>query len=561
MTIKIKYISGLDKAISSGSFEDYNEIDHLTGFPGERISFQLLIDKRADEITGDDYPLLIIPKISGDLSEYATVRAVRNVPSTVNLRGRADADYISLKPALLPDLLSPLSHGKMCGVTPNALTSLWIELDIPEDISKRGISILTVKLSEHTNRPSDQQTELEKSISIEIIDAKIPEQKIKFTQWFHADCLSDYYGVEKWSDRHFCIIENFAKCAVKNGINMIYTPLLTPPLDNESDNRDIQLADITVTEGKYSFSWGKLDKWIDVMDRVGVKYFEIGHLFTQGGAKNATKAMGTVDGRYERLFPADTPSNDPEYVKFLRTLLTSFISHMKARGDDSRCTFHISDEPPIEALETYLAAKAGIADLIESYDVMDALSDYDFYEKGIVKTPVVRMNHLDPFIEKKAEGIWAYNCCAPAVGYSNRFIAMTLTRNRSIALMLYKYDFKGFLHWGFNFYNTSGSWQHINPFLDTSSGNLFPSGDPFSVYPGDNGEPWESMRIVSFGSGLFDMRIFMLCESLYSRDEVIAALESELGGEITPATYVNDSASYLRIRERIVNMIKAKLSK
>ena len=136
---------------------------------------------------------------------------------------------------------------------------------------------------------------------------------------------------------------------------------------------------------------------------------------------------------------------------------------------------------------------------------------------------------------------------------------MTLTRNRSIALMLYKYDFKGFLHWGFNFYNTSGSYKHVNPFLDTSAGNIFQSGDPFSVYPGDGGEPWESMRLVSFYEGLFDMRVFTLCESLYSRDEVISALESELGEEIKPSTYVNDSASYLRIRERIVNMIKAKL--
>ena len=152
--IQIKFISGLDKAITSGSFGDYNEIKHVTGFPGERISFQLLLEKRADEYEGRDVPILLQNEIIGDLSEYATVREVRCVPSTVNLRGGADADYITLVSALLPDLLSPLSHGEMSGIAPNSLTSFWIELDIPADTPKRGLSTLTVKLSERGSLPS-----------------------------------------------------------------------------------------------------------------------------------------------------------------------------------------------------------------------------------------------------------------------------------------------------------------------------------------------------------------------------------------------------------------------
>ena len=30
---------------------------------------------------------------------------------------------------------------------------------------------------------------------------------------------------------------------------------------------------------------------------------------------------------------------------FLRTFIPDFLAHMKARGDDKRCIFHISDEP------------------------------------------------------------------------------------------------------------------------------------------------------------------------------------------------------------------------
>ena len=84
---------------------------------------------------------------------------------------------------------------------------------------------------------------------------------------------------------------------------MLFTPLVSPPLDNAYDTRDLQLAEVTVTKGKYSFGWERLDRFIAVADEVGIKLLEIGHLFTQGGAVYTTKVMGTVDGEYRRLFP------------------------------------------------------------------------------------------------------------------------------------------------------------------------------------------------------------------------------------------------------------------
>jgi hypothetical protein len=191
-----------------------------------------------------------------------------------------------------------------------------------------------------------------------------------------------------------------------------------------------------------------------------------------------------------------------------------------------------------------MRAKATVADLLEGYPLMDALSHYEYYETGAVVKPIVLLDHLHEFIEHGVKGLWTYNCCAPDHGYSNRFLAMTLSRNRSIALLLYRFNIEGFLHWGYNFYYNSGSADCVNPFLDTSSGNMFPSGDPFSVYPGEGGEPLESMRLLTFHEALQDVAALKLCEALYSRDEVIAALEEMLGDEIKTTTYVNDAATY-----------------
>ena len=560
--IRTKIISNLEKVLADGSFEDYPRIERLSALRGERLSFQIVCELKLSE-SGTNFSQLFTPNIEGTLAKYATIRQVRHVPATLNGRATPDDDYITKSPRLLPDVLMPLPYRGTVVVAPYQLVSLWIDLEIPGDAAEIGESTITVTLK---NRPRDPAAidpnapSFSETVTVEVIDAALPEQKLLFAQWFHSDCLASYYRVEKWSDEHFDIIRRFAATARKNGVTMLFTPLISPPLDNSYDTRDLQLAEVTVEGGEYRFSWEKLDRFVDIAKEVGFELLEIGHLFTQGGAAYATKVMGTEDGVYHRLFAKDTPCDDPAYVKFLRTMLASFLAHMKERGDDRRCYFHISDEPNSTHLATYMRAKAAVADLLEGYPIMDALSHYEFYESGAVAKPVVLLDHLKEFIDHGVEGLWTYNCLAPDHGYSNRFLAMTLARNRSISLLLYKFRIEGFLHWGYNFYNNSGSADCINPFLDTSSGDIFPSGDAFSVYPGDGGEPLESMRLLTFHEALQDLSAFRLCEELYSREEVIAALEDELGGEIKPTTYLNTSDRMHSLRERINRMIKAKLA-
>ena len=564
--INAKIISNLDKAMINGRFEDYAAIDRLSALRGERISFQVLCELNVHE-WGNNFSKLFAPSLSGALARYATVRRVCHVPATNNGRATPDADYMTTAPCLMPDILMPLSYRGAVVLPPYNLVSLWVDLEIPADCAEIGESPLCVTLTPcaigqmHSAGEEGTPGAVTCTLTVDIIDAALPAQRILFTQWFHSDCLANYYRVENWSDAHFEIIEKFARTAKKNGFRMLFTPLISPPLDNAYDTRDLQLADVTKTEDGYTFGWDKLDRFIEIVDRVGIEFFEIGHLFTQGGAARATKVMGTVNGEYVRLFPKETPCDDPEYTKFLRAMLTSFLSHMKARGDDRRCYFHISDEPNGEQLECYMRAKATVADLLEGYPLMDALSHYEYYESGAVETPIVLLDHLHEFIEHGVKGLFTYNCCAPDRFYSNRFLAMTLSRNRSISLLLYKFEIAGFLHWGYNFYNNSGSADCINPFLDTSSGDMFPSGDPFSVYPGDGGEPLESMRLLTFHEALQDLSAYELCESLYSREEVISVLEEEIGGEIKTTTYINDAAPMQKLRERINAMIKAKITR
>jgi hypothetical protein len=81
----------------------------------------------------------------------------------------------------------------------------------------------------------------------------------------------------------------------------------------------------------------------------------------------------------------------------------------------------------------------------------------------------------------------------------------------------------------------------------------------FVVYPGDGGEPLESTRLFVFNEGLADMRAMQLCESYYSHEEVVAEIERIAERTIRFDNTVTNAKTVLAIRERINEMIKAKV--
>ena len=106
---------------------------------------------------------------------------------------------------------------------------------------------------------------------------------------------------------------------------MILTPQFTPPLDTAvgGERTTIQLVDVSLREGKYAFDFTKLKRWVDMCQRVGIKYFEMSHLLPSEGAVAAPKVMGVVDGEYRQLFGWDTPAVGGEYTEFYKPIFRS----------------------------------------------------------------------------------------------------------------------------------------------------------------------------------------------------------------------------------------------
>jgi len=562
--LKTKIVSSQQKAFIDDSIDNYPRLERISVLRGEKLSFQLLyVDEGAEYLPVRPYCSL---EIKGALAKSVTVRDVRNVPVDRPVHpDKHDSNYLRTTPGIYPDILTPLRYGGKVTIARDKLRSLWIELEIPEDavgtydldlsISPIGAAVSDTESADLSGAPISTDT-----LTVDVIADSLPEQELIYTQWFYADCLASYYNVPAWSERHFEIVENFAKAAAKRGRNMLFTPLLTPALNVLEPYQRVptQLVDVTLTNGSYSFGFEKLDRWVDMCDRLGIKYLEISHFYHQDQARHSAKVYGVVDGEYRELFGWKTLSTDPEYVRFLREMIPAFLAHMKARGDDKRCYFHISDEPKLANLEHYLTVKNNIADLLSGYVIMDALSDFEFYKSGAVNCPVPVTRCAKPFIEAQVKDLWTYYAGFTTVNYSNALVSMPSWRTRSIGMQLYKYNIAGFLHWGYNYYNNRASGDAINPYLDLGGEDWVPAGDTFMVYPDSDGTPLESLRMITMEEALQDIRAMRLAERYYSHKEVVAAMEEALGDEITFERCAVSEDEMLKVRAAVNELIRKK---
>ena len=318
-----------------------------------------------------------------------------------------------------------------------------------------------------------------------------------------------------------------------------------------------QLVKIRRENGGYSFDFSRVEKFVAIARKAGIKYFEIPPLFTQWGAAAAPQVVAEVDNEERQIFGWDTPSDSPEYREFLRELLKEFTAFLRANRWEKDFVFHCSDEPAAEQLAVFRDCQQFLQKLLAGFTVMDALSSVEFYRSGVIQTPVVSEKFLDEFIAAGMTPQWIYYCSNPQTIYPNRFINMPSSRNRVMGLLFYRYDIGGFLHWGFNFYYSYLSRDVLDPFFSTDAGGNYPAGDPFLVYPGKGGEPEDSIRHEVFFEALQDLRALKVLESLTGRKEVEKFLDSLVPGErMRMDNYPKGEKNLLDIRSQINLRIK-----
>lgn len=253
------------------------------------------------------------------------------VPAEMPGYGDEDDFVLRTAPGLFPDPLYPLAEDEALYAYPNQWRSIFCTIEIPQD-ARPGTYSLQFCISGHDDSTfgHHQDWQGKAGFTLTILPAALPRQTIPHTEWFAADCITTWYGLETFSDAWWVMVEKYIKNAVSHGINMILTPLFTPLLETAvgTERETIQLVSIEKTGEQYHFGFENLEKWIRLCQKSGVEYFEMPHLFTQWGAEFTPKIIITENNAEKKLFGWHVRSDSAEYRDFLEQFLPAVISVM-----------------------------------------------------------------------------------------------------------------------------------------------------------------------------------------------------------------------------------------
>lgn len=566
--LEVRLISALEKILPEASVLEAPEYLSDKAARGEVYSFQIAL-------RSDERKIMRIESASG---LNTRIRVVKCVPVMYAGSG-FDPDVVRNNlPGLYPDLLDDPDFGEQFRLLKDVWQCLWVTVYVGKD-QKPGKYPVKVALRDMETNEIAAEPEFE----LEVMDFELLPQTMSNFHWFHVDCLFDYYKVPCWSEDHWRIIENFARNAHDHGVTVLYTPLWTPPLDTAIGHArpTCQLLDITLDleTMTYTFNFDRLRRYIELGQRIGFREFAMSHIFTQWGAAACPKIMANVvnasksiakerygeecdwkklvSDHYTGIFGWGIESTSLEYADFLKQLFPALLPVLREYGlGKDNCYFSLSDEPHVDHLETYSRLVDLTRPLLEEFGTVEALSNIDFFERGLVRHPVPSIAHIEEFKEKVSP-LWGYYCCGPETDYPNRFIGMPSRRPRSFGMLAYIYDLAGFLHWGFNFYYSQYSWRPIDPFAVTDSGGAFPAGDAYLVYPGRYGDPLDAIRNEVFFAAIQDLRACRTLEKKIGRDAVIALLNEGAERPLKMNDFPRSDTFLLNKRRAIYDAIAA----
>jgi hypothetical protein len=556
----------------------------LAAARGEYCSFQLGI-----RYAGDFHDIRVSAGslLKGKCEIPATAIQVRwagLVPVPLDGFHAVGAERPGLAPAWYPDPLHEDvpwqgAHGPQSA-------ALYITLYVPPDTVPghyHGNVVLHVPRQGHVRVP----------VNLDVWPFVLPERPTFYvTNWLQPDCITKWHRCEPWSERHWRILELYARDMAAHRQNVIATPTL---IGNFHNSDPMTLVDATRRkDGTLQFDMRRLERWVELFDRHGFELFEMWHLLSQADGKYAPPFGLFDEGKGRRVWYDKLLSTGSTYRKLVGSFLTALSRWLDQRGLAKRFLLHVFDEPKRECWPHYAKMSAFFRQKAPKLRQMDAMSTSELITGfgADLDIPVPLTPHLgdDEYFRKRArEGrkpVWWYTCCGPCGRYANRFVSMPLINGRMLFWQSFVFGITGYLHWGFNFWHRIGQnasgWPGINGYADTMLLNPYrehpsrwPVGDACIVYPHqhwweDHG-PVGSLRWETMRAGLQDYEMLRMLDALVCRTKpkpgtgtaavhnkangLLAAVRGPIAGSLTDFT--RDAKLLLGIRRKMGECISA----
>ena len=515
MIYKAYLMNSLDTVFVNSEIKT-DSLKHTGFFRNEAFSFQIAL--RADIVSEGTWndTVELRAEIESELKDKITLYTVENVPAMHVGYKKSDDWFLKKDAGLYPDRLQ-LRKNNYFSLLPGYWKSIWININ--EETEK--IPSKSYKISIKFYNRANNQLVAKREAVFEVLNKMLPKQSIVATNWVHYDCMAYFSNTKPFSKSFFNVAEKYIRMAAKNGQNMILTPVFPPPLDTPvgEERMTVQLVRIKKENNKYFFDFSYLKHFIEMCKKCGIEYFEHSHLYTQWGAEHAPKIIVSENGKNKKMFGWHTNADSDEYREFLHAYISELKNFLKVNGYEKIFFFHISDEPSKDNMQSYKKASDFIHGELGELPNGDALSDYTFYENGLVQTPIAATDEIESFIGR-AKPLWAYYTGLQSKdNLSNRLIGMPQERGRILGAELYYFNIQGFLNWGFNAHHNRLSRMMTDPRISSDMDGDFPSGTSYLVYPNGN-DVEASVRLMTFRDQMQDIRALKLLESITDRKTV-----------------------------------------
>jgi hypothetical protein len=402
--------------------------------------------------------------------------------------GTDTSDYTTrLAPFNVFDIMQPLEQGG--NIVEKSTTALYISWKIPSDVKPgayKGKTTVTIG-NESIVFPTD----------FNVHKAVLPKKsRLSITNWYSSENIGRYYGLKKCSDEWFEMFKKFMALMRHTHQTHIIINLDTIKVTDTGD-------------GKYEFDFSNIERVIRMALEAGFEVLELGHL--------AVRNYNVDDEKYWLFYRPNgrkTYVDSPEGYRFLASFLQCWVKFLKENGWYDISVQHVGDEPGEKMSNDFRIICGIVRKFMPGMKLFDAVCHPSL--AGSVDIWVPKNNDYQHEREKfedfreLGDEIWFYTCCFPTGKFLNRMLDMELLRPRLLHWGNYFYNLKGYLHWGFNYFQGDTEFLRGHSCGICSDGiHYWGPGDTHFCYPGNENGPWPSVRSERMRAGAED------CELLY----------------------------------------------
>ncbi|MCW5981629.1 MAG: DUF4091 domain-containing protein [Bryobacteraceae bacterium] len=506
---------------------------------GSNASIQLAL--RPTYHAGNVYVDALALKGPGLPMETARVRWVEYVVVTTNTQNTPDDELLRKAPALFPDALFtefPISIPK------DQTRSVWVTVRVPAN-QQPGEYAGQLRLRQATDTVASIPYKL--VVREAVVPAKPP---LAVTNHFNmSDAhVSQFYGCSPYSSAWWSLVTNYARFQAGYYQNSVRA-------------NPVELVSVDAPGGAFRYDFSNFERFVETFEAAGVKgYIEGENLMERERRRDSTvmTSAWVVEGGKPEL--RAIPYDDPRAQRFLNSFLPALYQRLQERGWTKKYLQGILDEPNQWEIKAFLDTAEKVRRLMPGVRTIEPVGlrqDVGFMKKTVdIWTPLLgtfddKMDLLRKHVTEDGGELWFYTCLSPRGRYPNRFIDTALLKTRILHWMNFKYDFRGYLHWGGNHWGPEPL-KDTQPVINQGRTYL-PPGDAYITYPNRAGRSlYSSIRLEQMREGIED---FGLLTELAKKDpERAKAIAYEAVQSFQE--YVRDPAAFRAIQLKLLDALR-----